>query len=133
MPLMMALYSTLLVVPVQLNSPNASGLHQDSIHHASTLHRPTKLHNSNPNHRLNHPGKARHSGSFHNPSQVLNFHSDNIRHSSGSLPSPAMCMSSHQLAHGLETICYYTCHGHLRSIQVKSTSVCPHTLSERAF
>jgi hypothetical protein len=133
MPLMMAVYATFLAIPVQLNSPDESGLRRNSLRHADTLRRPTRLHNHNPNHRLNHPGKVNNTASFHDPSRVLNFHSDGIRHSSGSLSSAAMCISSHQVAHGLGNVCYYTCHGHLRSVQIKSTEMCPHSMRESAF
>lgn len=135
MLLAMALYSGALVLSAQLNAPQADTLRGNAIQRAGTLHRSTKLHNRNPNHRLNHPGNAAAhvSSSFHDPSRVLNFHADGIRRGGSSLGSSASCIVSSQTAHGLDTLCYYNCHGHRRSVQIKSTQNCPHTMPESAF
>lgn len=131
MPLMMAIYSSFFMLPVQLKSPGTDSLRHNSVHHADTLHR----HHRNPNHRLNHPGNAQsnNSASFYNPSRILNFHSDSVRRSGSSLHPDASCIASNQMAHGLEIICFYNCHGHLQSVQISSTEVCPHSLPENAF
>jgi hypothetical protein len=131
MLVVMALCSGVLLQTTQLSSSQADTIRKNSIQRAGSLHRSTR----NPNHRLNHPGNAtsNNSASFHNPSQTLNFHSDGIRRSGGSLQSSASCISNGQSAHGLGTVCFYNCHGHRRSLQITSTENCPHSAPESAF